>query len=145
MYIANIKQSDAEGNPWDDDGSGPDVLMQFGPVDFETEEEFESFFVEDLVPEDYTDALGISILNFLSPDYLLTNEDYFILLEEVDTVVVDQVDTAKYTPMVELQFNPVVVDTELVTEVIREDGTGELTIPFIALDEYHFFLTFEIR
>ena len=145
MYITNISPNDAEGNPWDDDGTGPDVLMQFGPVNFESEEEFEGFFIESLLPEDYNTAFGISTLDFLSENYKLTNEDFFILLEEVDTVLINQIDSAIYTPMIELQFNPVIVDGEAITEVKREDGTGDLTIPFIVVDEYHFFLEFEIR
>ena len=47
--------------------------------------------------------------------------------------------------MIELNFNPVIVDGESITEIKRENGTGDLTIPFIVFDKYQFFLEFEIR
>ena len=47
--------------------------------------------------------------------------------------------------MIELNFNPVIVDGESITEIKRENGTGDLTIPFIVFNEYQFFLEFEIR
>ena len=144
MYFANINMKDAQGNPWDDDGSGPDVLMQFGPSSFEGEEDIVGFFQDSFSTKDFDTAFGISVLDLLPENYLLTNEEHFILLEEVDSVA-NQVDSAIYTPMIELRFNPVVVDGEAITEVKREDGTGDLTIPFITTDEYHFFLQFEIR
>ena len=31
MYLININMTDEEGNPWDNDGSGPDVFFQFFP------------------------------------------------------------------------------------------------------------------
>ncbi|MCG8306203.1 MAG: PKD domain-containing protein [Cytophagales bacterium] len=141
MYFANINMKDAEGNPWDDDGSGPDVLMQLGPSDFEQEEEIVGFFQDSIQTEDFETAFGISVSNLLPEDYMLTNKEFFILLEEVDTVE----NEAVFTPMIELRFNPVVVDGEAITEVKRADGSGDLTLPFITTDEYHFFLQFEIR
>jgi PKD repeat protein len=146
MYLTNINLLDANGNPWDNDGTGPDVLMQIGPSDFETEEEFEGFFFEDIEPTDYNTAFGISTDNLLREDYLLNNEEFFILLEEVDTVN----NEAVFTTMIELRFNPVVVDGESITEVKRRNpggsgGTGDLTIPFVVVNEYQFFLEFEIR
>ena len=141
MFLININMKDSNGNPWDNDGSGPDVLMQLGPVDFESEDEIEGFFVDSLNVGTFQTPIGITTIDLLSENYKLTDEDFFILLEEVDTVNNEPI----YTHMIELAFNPVVVDGEAITEVKRENGTGDLTIPFIVFDEYQFFLEFEIR
>ena len=135
---------DAQGNPWDDDGTGPDVLMQLGPSDFQGQEDIVGFFQDSIQTKDFDTAFGISVFDILPEDYKLSNEEFFILLEEVDSVE-NQVDSAIFTPMIELRFNPVVVDGEAITEIKRADGTGDLTLPFISTDEYHFFLQFEIR
>ena len=47
--------------------------------------------------------------------------------------------------MTERRFNPVEVDMDEITEVIREGGGGDLTIPFIVEDQYQFYLEFMIR
>ncbi len=141
MYIININMKDGNEKPWDSDGTGPDVLMQFGPVDFESEDEIEGFFVNSLNVGNFQTPIGISTDDVLSENYKLTDEDFFIILEEVDTVKGEPV----LQKMIELIFNPRIVNGESITEIKREDGTGDLTIPFIVLDEYQFFLEFEVR
>ena len=146
MYFTNINMKDANGNPWDSDGSGPDVYMEIGPLDFETEEELENFFIEDIEPKDYNTAFGISTANLLGENYVLNNKNYFIILEEVDTVQ----NQPTYNTMIYLEFNPLEVDGETITEIKRNNpagsgGSGDLTIPFIVINEYQFFLEFEIR
>ena len=74
---------DGDGKPWDNDGSGPDVLMQLGPVNFESEDEIEGFFVDSLNVGQFQTPIGISTLDILRQDYKLTNEDFFILLEDL--------------------------------------------------------------
>ena len=136
---------DAEGKPWDQDGSGPDVLMQLGPVADLSGDRIEGFFVDSLNVGTFQTPIGIRTTDLLSPDYKLTNEDFFILLEEVDTIQVNQMDSAVFRQMIELRFNPVIVEGESITEVKRGNGTGDLTIPFIVVDQYQFFLEFEIK
>ncbi len=140
MYLTNINMEDANGKPWDN-GSDPDVLMQFGPINFETEEEIEGFFVKNLNPDHFVKAIGISTIDFLREDYLLNNERYFILVQEVDTVKNKPV----YNDMIELGFNPLADDGEFMIEIKRPDGSGDLTIPFIVINQYQFFLEFEVR
>ena len=141
LYIININPKDGNGKVWDTDNTGPDVLMQFGPVDFVTEDELEGFFIESLNVGEFKTPIGISTLDLLTGTYKLENKDYFLLLEDEDIVSGAKV----YIPMVELQFNPVVVDGESITEIKRDDGTGDLTIPFVVLDQYQFLIEFEIK
>lgn len=146
MYIININPKDSEGNPWDNDGSGPDVLMQLGPARDEIPEDLiEGFYVDSLNVGQFETPIGINTTDLLSENYKLTNEPFFILLEEVDSVLENGTNIPKYTQMIELQFNPVVVDGEAITEIKRENGTGDLTIPFVVVNQYQFFLEFEIR
>jgi len=141
MFIININPLDSKGKIWDNDGSGPDVLMQFGPVNFESDEQIEGFYVDSLNVGSFQTPIGISTIDVLPTDVKLGDEEYFILLEEVDTVN----NQPSYTKMVELQFNPVVNDGEVIIEVVRGNGTGDLTIPFVVVNQYQFFLEFQVR
>ena len=141
IYIINVNMKDPQGKPWDNDGSGPDVLMQFGPINYTSDDQITGFYVESLNTGEFETPIGISTIDILPNDYKLTNEEYFILLEEVDSVN----NQPTYTTMIETRFNPVAVDGEVFTEIIRGNGTGDLTIPFVVVDEYQFFLEFEIR
>jgi PKD repeat protein len=141
MYIININMKNAQGKPWDDDGSGPDVLMQFGPVSYTSDEQIQGFFVDSLNVGYFKTPIGISIFDLLPIDYKLTNEDFFLRLEEVDTVNNKPI----YTTMTERRFNPLAVDQDEITEIIRENGEGDLTVPLFVQDQYQFFLEFVIR
>ena len=146
MFIISINMRDSDGMPWDSDGSGPDVLMQFGPAREEIPEDLiEGFFVDSLNVGQFKTPIGIRTSDLLSENYKLTNEDFFILLEEVDSVLENGINVPKFTPMVELQFNPVVIDPEAITEFKREDGSGQMTVAYLPIDQYQFFLEFEIR
>jgi PKD repeat protein len=141
MYIIHLDMLDTEGNPWDDDGSGPDVLFQLGPTDAEVLEDLVFVYFDSLNVGQFSTPIGISTDNLVPDDYKLTNQEFFILMEEVDTV-----DNAPvYTPMAEVVFNPVVQEDEFITVTKRENGTGDIAIPFIVLDEYQWFLEFVIR
>ena len=141
MYIININMRDSQGRPWDNDGSGPDVLMEFGPINYTSDEQIEGFFVDSLNVGYFKTPIGISIFDLLRPDYKLTNEDFFLRLQEVDTVN----NQPTYRTMTERQFNPLAVDKDEITEIKRGDGNGDLTIPFIVVDQYQFYLEFTIR
>jgi PKD repeat protein len=141
IYIININMKDSQGKPWDSDGSGPDVLMQFGPVNYTSEEQIAGFFVDSLNVGYFKTPIGISIFDLLPTDYKLTNENFFLRLQEVDTVNNQPV----YTTMTERRFNPVAVDKNEITEITREGGAGDLTIPYVVEDQYQFYMEFMIR
>jgi hypothetical protein len=42
-------------------------------------------------------------------------------------------------------FNPVVPSDEFITVTKRADGTGDIVIPSAVLEEYQWYLQFEIR
>jgi hypothetical protein len=47
--------------------------------------------------------------------------------------------------MAEVVFNPLVQEDEFITVTKRSDGTGDIAIPFIVLQEFQWFLEFVIR
>jgi hypothetical protein len=143
MFIMNISMVDQNGDPWDDDGSGPDVLFAMAPADATTTEEFVLVFIDSLnVAEGRSTPIGITTDNLVPDDYKLTNEDFVIELLEVDTVE----NEPSYVTMVTTPgFNPVVPNDEFITVTKRADGTGDIVIPYAVLEEYQWYLLFEIR
>jgi len=142
MYLIHINMEDPEGNPWDEDGSGPDVLYQLGPQDATSLDDLVFVYIDSLNVGQFSTPIGISTDDLIPNDYKLLDKEYFILLEEIDTVNNEPV----FTTMVDLGFNPITPDEdEFLTFVKREDGSGDITIPFIVIDEYQFYLQFEIR
>lgn len=141
MYIVSIDMEDPEGNPWDPDGSGPDVLFQLGPTDATVLEDLAFVYIDSLNVGQFSTPIGITTDDLLQDDFRLQNKDFFILLEEIDTVN----NEAQFTPMVELTFNPIVQEDEFITVTKRADGSGDIVIPFIVLQNFQFFLEFVIR
>ena len=141
MFIISINMNDPDGNPWDPDGSGPDVLFQLGPEDAQSIDDLSFVFIDSLNVGQFKTPIGITTENLVPQDYVLANKNYFILLQDVDTVNNEPV----FVDMAQLLFNPVIPEDEFITVVKREDGTGDITIPFIVINEYQFFLEFEIR
>jgi len=141
MYIISISMVDGQGNPWDDDGSGPDVLFQLIPEDAETLDDVVFVLLDSLNVGQLRTPIGITTDNLVPEDYLLSNKEYSIVLENVDTVN----NEAQFTPMVSVPFNPIVQEDEFITVTKREDGTGDIAIPFIVLEGFQFFLEFVIR
>jgi len=142
MYIMNISMKDENGNPWDDDGSGPDVLYQLGPQDATTLDDLVFVYIDSLNVGQFSTPVGITDQDLIPTDYKLSNKDFFILLEEIDSL---QDGTADFVPMVDIGFNPVIPTDEFITVTKRENGTGDITIPFAVIQEFQFFLEFEIR
>lgn len=139
MFLISINMNDENGDPWDDDGSGPDVLYILGPSDQSSDDV--GFFADSLNVGQLSTPLGISDQNLIPDDYELLNKDYVILLQEIDT----EDENADPRLMFGLDFNPVFPDPEIINLTKREDGTGDMTIPFIVSREYQFLLEFVIR
>lgn len=141
MYIINIDMNDPEGNPWDADGSGPDVLFQLGPSDATSLDDLSFVLIDSLNVGQFGTPIGISTDDLVPANYKLTNKGFFILLEEIDSVG----NEAEFVSMAEVTFNPVIPEDEFITVIKRADGTGDITIPFVVIQQYQFFLEFEIR
>jgi len=137
MWLININMNDENGDLWDDDGSGPDVLFQFFPDDITTEEEYLWVFYDSLnVGEQNFTPTGVGI-----EDYKLLNKDYVVLVEELNTE--NDEEDPRY--MDGVLFNPIVPEDDYITVTKREDGTGDIVIPFIDLNQYQYYLEFEIK
>ena len=142
MFLVSISMTDAQGNPWDNDGSGPDVLFQLGPTDAITLNDLVFVFFDSLnVGKANNTPVGITVGGGIPNNYKLSNKDYFILLEEID----EDGEELVFTSMAEVVFNPVIPEDEFITITKRADNTGDIVIPFIVLDQFQFFLTFVIR
>lgn len=137
MWLININMVDENGDPWDDDGSGPDVLFQLFPEDITSEEEYIWVFYDSLnVGVENITPTGIGI-----EDYKLLNKNYVVLAEEIDT----EDDEAEPRYMDGLVFNPIIPEEDYITVTKREDGTGDIVIPFVDLNQFQYFLEFEIK
>ena len=145
MYLISISMTDPNGDPWDADGSGPDVLFQLGPNDATTLDDLVFVYIDSLNVGQFRTPIGISTDDLIPDDYKLLNKEYFILLEEIDTVN----NEAEFRNMAEVVFNPVVQDDEFITVTKREEANGDISgdivIPFIVLQNYQFFLTFIVK
>ncbi len=141
MYIININMEDENGNPWDDDGSGPDVLFQLGPDDATTLDDLVFVLIDSLNVGQFSTPIGITTDDLVPADYELSNKDFFILLEEIDTVN----NEAVFNNMANIVFNPVVPEDDFITVTKRADGTGDIVVPFITIQQYQWLIDFEIR
>ena len=139
MYLLNINMVDSLGNPWDDDGSGPDVTYVLIPLDNQTQDVV-GFSIDSLNVGEFSTPMWITDEDLIPQNYELTNSIYRLWLLEFNT----EDEEAEPREMARVEFNPVVPE-DFITDIKREDGTGELAIPFIVLDEYQFFLEYEIR
>ncbi len=141
MFLISISMTDPDGNPWDDDGSGPDVLFQFGPTDATSLDDLSFILIDSLNVGQFQTPIGITTEDFVPQNFRLTNKDFFILLEEVDPENIAN----NPRSMAEVVFNPLLPEDDFITITKREDNTGDIVVPFIVLDQYQFFLTFVIR
>ena len=145
MWLLNINMLDGEGKPWDEDGSGPDVLFQLGPTDATSLDDLAFVYIDSLNVGQFKTPIFVTDQDFIPADYELLDKDFFILLEDIDTVN----NEPEFVFMASAEFNPVNPVDESITVTKRDDGsgnvTGDIAIPFVVIDEYQFFLEFEIR
>ena len=143
MYITNINMNNPQGQPWDLDGSGPDVLFQLGPLDAVSLDDLVYVYIDSLNVGRFRTPIGITTNDLIPNNYKLRNKDYFILLEEVDSV--GNPPQAQFVTMAEVVFNPVVPEDDFITITKRENGTGDIVVPFVAIQQFQFYLEFVIR
>ena len=145
MWLLNVNMVDEDGDPWDDDGSGPDVLYQLGPTDAVDIEDLVFVYIDSLNVGQFNTPIAITDQDLIPADYELLNKDYFVLLEDIDTVD----NEPEFVFMASVEFNPVNPADDFITVSKRDDGNGniigDIAIPFVVIDEYQFFLEFEIR
>lgn len=145
MWLLNINMLDENGDPWDDDGSGPDVLYQLGPTDAESLDDLVFVYIDSLNVGQFRTPIVISDQDLIPADYELLDKDYFVLLEDIDTVN----NEPDFVFMASVEFNPVNPVDDFITVSKRDDGSGniigDIAIPFVVIDEYQFYLEFEIR
>ena len=138
MYLINIDMTDENGDPWDNDGSGPDVFFQFFPEDITSEEEFIGVFYDSLnVGTMNATPTGIAGIE----NYKLLNKNYVVLTEEIN------LDNLEEDPryMDGVIFNPINPEDDYITVTKRVDGSGDIVIPFVDLLQYQYYLEFEIK
>ena len=141
MFMISISMTDPDGNPWDGDGSGPDVLFQFGPTDATSLDDLSFVLIESLNVGEFETPIGITTEDFVPQNFKLTNKDFFILLEEVDPENIAN----NPREMFSFVFNPVIPQTDVITITKMADNTGDIVIPYIVFEEYQIYLTFVIR
>jgi hypothetical protein len=126
--LMNISFVDAEGNPWDDDETGPDVIFAFGPVD---DPNFDRLIITDAIM-DVTPADLPTGWN-MNQNYVLTNEPY-----ELAIIDLDDGEPPEFQEMLVLEVNPV----QYVFSANDSNGNG---IMQISIDGFSVDLFFEIE
>ena len=96
--LMNISFVDADGNPWDDDETGPDVIFAFGPVN---DPNFERLIFTEAIP-DVTPA-DLPVGWDLNPNnsYVLTDEEYELAILDFDE------QEEQFQEMLAITINPV--------------------------------------
>ncbi len=140
--ILNINDLDSLGNPWDQDGSGPDVYCILGPTAAKTLDEVIDVFIDSLNVGQNKTPIKLSLENgYIPPYFQLRNEDYFVLLQDIDTIDNKPVPVL----MAGADFNPLFEEEDSPHTVVKFDnGWGYITIPWIVTNEFQFYMEFVI-
>jgi hypothetical protein len=127
--LMNISFVDGDGNPWDTDDTGPDLIFTFGPVD---DPNFERLIITQTIP-DVTPA-DLPVGWDLNPNnsYILTDEDYELALLDYDEA------DEQYQEMLVLGFNPV----QYIFSAKDDNGNGLMQI---SVDGFSIDMFFEIE
>lgn len=131
--LANISFVDANGEPWDDDGTGPDITFVLGP---QSDVNLERTIWTDTIP-DVTPAM-------LPLDWELNPAFAYELTDEVYELYIVDVDSDAPTPeeslvvMFGIQFNPVQYEFSALND--QGNGLLQISIGGFAVDLY-----FQIR
>ena len=130
LEISQIQVLDDNGDPWDDDGSGPELLLGFFPTG---QEEFETFILgQDLNSGDL--PVGGSL--DASSQVMLTNADWtFVFLDNDEPFT----DPNTSDVMTVFNLNPVTIASQ------KDYQTGEGQFEFVSSDGYTILIAFDIK
>ncbi len=144
--IYNLNMKDTLGNPWDD-GGYPDIFLLTGAITAQTLDDVLYDYYENVNnPDDENSQVPIGFV--FSGDFELYDDTFFVEIDEVDSALVDGVMEPEFVPMAYVEFNPIlgsIPDSPPVTISKFDDGTGIIQIPLVAIEEYQFLITFEVR
>jgi hypothetical protein len=123
--IANVSFVNQDGEPWDDDGTGPDLVFLFGAQSAD----FESYIVTDtaknLTPADFPLEWEFQEGSGME----LTNETYDLALLDADP---EKTVDPKYDVMLGIEINPVLYNIGIKDE--DDSGFLQISIGGFAID-----------
>ena len=129
VAIEAISFTNTNGEPWDDDGSGPELLFGFFPVGAQT---FSTFVLgENLTESDLPFGGPINAQDQI----MFTNQDWsFVFIDNEDPLI--DPNTSEF--MAGFNLNPVTIEST------KDYDTGEGLFQ-VTLDGYNFTIGFEVR
>lgn len=131
--VANISFVDADGNPWDDDGTGPDLVFIFGAQSADLEDFIFTDTTKNLMPADlpidwdFPEGSGME----------LTSELYDLVLLDTDP---EKPEDPKYDVMFGIELDPVLYEFGVKDD--EDNGLLQISIGGFAIDLW---LTFELK
>jgi len=129
ITIANISFVDPAGDPWDDDDSGPDISLFFGPQsDNMLERTIWTDTVENVTPA----TLPITWEIGSGSTFELSNELFDLFILDIDEEAIIPEDQAEL--MFGLEFNPVTFEFSAVNE--SSNGLMQISLDGFAIDLY---------
>ncbi len=135
--VANISFVNPEGNPWDDDGTGPDLVFVFGA---QSSASLDDYIITDTVNNLTPGDFPID-WNFNQGDGLeLTNEPYDLVLLDADPEKESNPDVDPYDVMFGITIDP--VNYEFQARDDNDNGLLQVSIGGFAIDLY---LTFALQ
>ncbi|MCG8306204.1 MAG: PKD domain-containing protein [Cytophagales bacterium] len=131
--VVNISFVDQDGNPWDDDGTGPDLIFVFGAQSADIEDLIFTDTTKNLTPADLPLEWSFSEGSGLE----LTNELHDLVLLDADP---EKPEDPKYDVMFGIEMNPI----NYPFAVKGDDNSGllQVSIGGFAID---LFVTFELQ
>ena len=131
--VMNISFVDPEGNPWDDDGTGPDLVFIFGAQNADVENLIITDTTKNLTPADlpldweFQDGSGLD----------LTDELHDLVLLDADP---EKPEDPKFDVMFGIEMNP--VQYPFSVKDADNNGLLQVSIGGFAID---LFVTFELQ
>jgi len=130
--VANISFVDEDGNPWDDDGTGPDLVFAFGEQTAELDEWIITDTIVNVTPAHFPISWNFSEGNGLALNDVLHD----LILLDVDPENVDD----PFVVMFGIEMNP--VQYEFVVKDDNDNGLIQVSIGGFAID---MFVTFALQ